>query len=463
LAEALPELGHEDLVGKLSGERRFIWLKRHLTPRQQYDINRLGLPGIGFVEDERRVYPQGPLFAHALGYTGIDNHGLAGLERALDERLAAPERGERPEPLVLSLDLRVQHALREELVRSVETFRALGAAGLVLDVDTGEILALVSLPDFDPNLPDAPTGEAMFNRATLGVYEMGSTFKIFTVAMALDSGSVTIDGGYDASQPIAASGYVITDYHPQSRFLTVPEIMVHSSNIGAAKMALDLGAARQKEYLHRFGLLTAARIELPEVGLPLAPETWRDINTMTIAFGHGVAVSPLQLANAAAAIVNGGVLRPATLIKRADEGPVPGVQVISAETSRTMRWLMRLVVEQGTGRNAEASGYFVGGKTGTAEKAIAGHYQKSALLSTFVGAFPMRKPRYVVLITLDEPKGTPETFGFATAGWTAAPTASRLITRLGPLLGIEPMAPLAPAANGTLVQHEEGRLELASF
>lgn len=463
LAAVLPELGYSSLLAKLSSERRFVWIKRHLTPKQQYEVNGLGLPGLAFLNDERRVYPQGPLFAHVLGFTGIDNHGLTGLERALDRRLSAETTGARPEPLALSLDLGVQHVLREELVCAMDEFDALGAAGLVLDARTGEVLALVSLPDFDPNQPGTPSEDAQFDRVTLGVYEMGSTFKIFTAAMALDSGRVHIDDGYDASQPIKIARFTITDYHPQNRYLTVPEIIVYSSNIGAAKMALDVGTDLQKAYLRRFGLLTPATIELPEVGPPLAPDPWREINTMTIAFGHGIAVSPLQLANATAAMVNGGILRPATLIKHEGDGPVPGERVIGEETSHYMRALLRLVVEQGTGKNAEAPGYLVGGKTGTAEKTLAGRYERNALLSTFVGAFPMNEPRYVVLVTLDEPKGNAQSFGFATAGWTAAPAVGRLVERIGPLLGVEPAGPVPGNGPGELVRLENGRLDLASF
>ncbi|MCZ6719951.1 MAG: penicillin-binding protein 2, partial [Proteobacteria bacterium] len=367
LVTVLPELDPGMLRHRLASERRFIWIKRHLTPKQKYEVNRLGLPGLAFLDSERRVYPHGALLAHLIGYTSIDNQGLAGLERSLDARLTSTALGA-PEALALSIELGVQHVVHEELARTTAEFNALGAAGLVLDVDTGEILALVSLPDFDPNLPGIPEGKARFNRATLGIYEMGSTFKAFTVAMALDSGVVGLTDGYDASQPIAISRYRITDFHPQNRWLSVPEIILYSSNIGAAKMALDVGAERQQDYLRRFGLLTPAAIELSEVGAPMAPATWRDINTMTIGFGHGIAVSPLQLASGIAALVNGGIVRPATLLKRDNDEPVEGTRVIRAQVSDHMRALLRLVVQGGTGKNAEAPGYLVGGKTGTAEK-----------------------------------------------------------------------------------------------
>jgi cell division protein FtsI (penicillin-binding protein 3) len=463
LAAVLPELGHDALLAKLTADRRFVWIKRHLTPRQQYEINRLGLPGLAFERDERRVYPHGPLLAHALGYTGIDNRGLAGLELALDSRLAG-EAAQQGEPLALSIDLRVQHVLHEELSAAVVEFEALGAAGLVLDVENGEVLAMVSLPDFDPNLPGQPDANARFNRTTLGVYEMGSTFKTFTLAAALDSGVVTLSDGYDASEPIKISRYWIRDYHPENRFLTVPEIFMYSSNIGAAKMAIDIGTERQQAFLGSLGLLSAAEIELPELGAPLAPSPWREINTMTISFGHGIAVPPLNLARATAAMVNGGLLRPATLLKRDGAAPAPGVPVIRPETSDIMRALLRLVVDEGTGKNAAAPGFQMGGKTGTSEKVVAGGYERKALITSFVGAFPMDAPRYVVLVMVDEPHGNAKTFGYATAGWTAAPSVGRVVSRIGPLLGVTPTGPdTEPATDDVLVTMDNEEAELASF
>ena len=463
LAAVLPELSHDALIAKLTADRRFVWIKRHLTPRQQYEINRLGLPGLAFERDERRVYPHGPLLAHALGYTGIDNRGLAGLELALDSRLAG-EAAQQGGPLALSIDLRVQHVLHEELSAAVVEFEALGAAGLVLDVETGEVLAMVSLPDFDPNLPGQPDAKARFNRTTLGVYEMGSTFKTFTLAAALDSGVVTLSDGYDASEPIKISRHWIRDYHPENRFLTVPEIFMYSSNIGAAKMAIDIGTERQRAFLGSLGLLSAAEIELPELGAPLAPSPWREINTMTISFGHGIAVPPLNLARATAAMVNGGLLRPSTLLKHDGAAAVPGVPVIQPETSDIMRALLRLVVDEGTGKNAAAPGFQMGGKTGTSEKVVAGSYERKALITSFVGAFPMDAPRYVVLVMVDEPHGNAKTFGYATAGWTAAPSVGRVVSRIGPLLGVTPLVPNAePRADDVLVMIGNEEAELASF
>jgi len=310
LVGVLPDLSEAEVLAKLTSERSFVWLKRHLTPRQQFEVNRLGIPGFQFEREERRVYPDGNLISHVVGYSGIDNKGLAGIERGFDDILR-----ERKAPLQLSIDLRLQHILHEELSNAVREFTAIGGAGVVMDVRTGEVLALVSLPDFDPNKSSTATPETTFNRVTLGTYEMGSIFKTFTAAMALDAHTTTLAGGYDASRPITVGRFTIHDYHDMHRWLSVPEIFEHSSNIGAAKMAMDAGSERFKDFLGRLGLLRAPAFEIPEIGAPLVPSPWRDVSTMTVAFGHGISVSPLQGAIAASAVVNGGVLHQATIIK----------------------------------------------------------------------------------------------------------------------------------------------------
>ncbi len=463
LAAVLPDIERSEVLARLSSDRSFVWIKRHLTPKQQYQVNSLGLPGLAFQAEQRRVYPDGPLFAQVLGYTGIDNRGLAGIEKYFDDELSR-RAAAAAKPLQLALDVRVQHALKDELARAVRRFHAIGGAGLVLDARSGELLAMVSLPDFDPNQLDAEDEQARFNRATLGVYELGSVFKIFTAAMALDNGTVSLADGYDASQPIHVARYTIRDDHPKKRWLSVPEIFVYSSNIGAAKMALDVGGVEQKAFLDRLGLLRRPDLELPEVGLPLYPSRWRDINTMTIAFGHGIAVSPLQLVCAVAATVNGGVLVRPTLLKQERAAEPVGERVMSARTSTAMRRLMRLVVEQGTGKQAAAPGYLVGGKTGTAEKIGAAGYQRRKLVSSFVGAFPMNAPRYIVFALLDEPEGIKETYNFATAGWTSAPVVARVVTRIAPLLGIAPVDEAAPDIQREMsLPGEMGKAKLASF
>jgi cell division protein FtsI (penicillin-binding protein 3) len=434
LARALPEVSQTEVLAKLSTDRSFIWLKRNLTPRQQYRVNRLGIPGLYFEREQRRFYPHGSLTAHSIGFTDVDNKGLAGVERSFDEVL----RG-RSEPLALSLDLRVQHVLAQELKAAMAEFAAIGATGLVTDATSGEVLAMVSLPDFDPDRPGAAAAEGRFNRASLGLYEMGSVFKIFTTAMALEEGVVTLEGGYDASRPIRVARFTITDFHPKNRWLSVPEIFMYSSNIGAARMAMDAGTAAQRAFLGRLGLTRAASIELAEAGRPMVPSPWREINTMTIAYGHGLAVSPVHMTSAVAAVVNGGEFRPATLIKRAAGERPAGRRIMSRDTSLKLRRLMRLVVRRGTGRKADAQGYMVGGKTGTADKLIAGRYARDARIASFVGAFPMNEPRYVVFAMIDEPKGNERTHGYATGGWVAAPVVRRVVERIGPMLGVEPI------------------------
>ncbi|TDI66695.1 MAG: penicillin-binding protein 2 [Alphaproteobacteria bacterium] len=434
LSRVLPELRAAVLLSKLTSGRSFVWIKRHLTPRQHNSVLRQGIPGLYFQREERRIYPQGRLFSHLLGFAGTDGIGLAGVEKKFNDSLRAGAK-----PLVLSVDTRIQHILAQELAAAVGEFRAAGGTGLVMDTDTGEIIAMASLPDFDPNVPHRSPAKALFNRATLGVYEMGSTFKIFTFAMALDSGAVRMSGGFDASKPIRVARFRITDYHGKNRWLSVPEIFMYSSNIGAAKMSLALGTRGQRDYLGRLGLLTPASVEVPEVGAPLLPSPWREINTMTIGYGHGIAVSPVQLIEAVATVVNGGIRYRATVLKPLGDQPAKGRRVLKRRTSREIRKLLRLVVTGGTGRQAHAPGYLVGGKTGTADKSGARGYRNKALLSSFVGVFPITAPRYVVLVMIDEPRGNKRTFGYATGGWVAAPAVSRFITRAGLLLGVAPV------------------------
>ena len=459
LATVLPSLHEGEVARRLKSNRSFIWLQRNLTPRQQWQVISLGLPGIDFQSAETRVYPNGSLAAHILGFVDIDNRGLAGVEETFDTAMR-----DNGAPLQLTVDMRIQHVLRSELARAKAEFNALGATGIVLDVRSGEVVAMTSLPDFDPNDGGNAQDNQKFNRATLGVYELGSTFKIFTAAMALDYGIVTMRDGYDTRKPIKISRFTIRDYHAKRRWLSVPEIFMYSSNIGAAKMAEEVGGEAQREFLGRLGMLRPAAIELPEVGTPMVPSPWRPINTLTISFGHGLAVSPLQLASGVAAMVNGGVFHKPTLIRRQSQEAPQGKRVISEQTSHEVRRLMRLVVENGTGRNAAAKGYLVGGKTGTADKPKRGGYSRRALISSFVGAFPMTDPRYVVLVTLDEPQGNKSTHGYATGGWVAAPVVRRVIERAAPLLRIRPIDENSPAVKKDLyiAFKREGR-QLASF
>ncbi|RMF09248.1 MAG: penicillin-binding protein 2, partial [Alphaproteobacteria bacterium] len=353
LTKVLPDLNRTRVLARLRSPTRFEWIKRDLTPEEEWRVNSLGIPGLAFEEEDRRIYPQGRLAAHVLGFVDVDGNGLAGIERFFDRRLGGA--GIAGAPLALSLDIRVQHILREEILRAMETFSAIGAAGLVMDVNSGEILGLASLPDFDPNRPGGAPPEALFNRAVQGVYELGSGFKAFTVAIALETGVASLDTVYDATKPIRVGRFLIRDHHPKARPLNVPEVFVYSSNIGAAKMALDIGGDVQRQFLERLGLLRAPKLELLETGEPIVPHPWREVTTMTVSYGHGLAVTPLQLTAGIAALVNGGRLIPATLLRKDDDvrRNMSGERIISPETSLAMRQLLRLAVTQGTGSNAD--------------------------------------------------------------------------------------------------------------
>ncbi len=372
--------------------------------------------------------------AHVVGFADVDGKGLGGVEQAIESRIKGSQTA-----VELSIDLRLQHIVRQELQAAITEFSAIGGGGVIMDVRTGELLAMVSLPDFDPNAPGSAPADNRFNRNTLGLYEMGSTFKTFAIAMALDAGTATMRSSYDAREPIKISRFAINDDHAQKRWLTVPEVFKHSSNIGAAKIALEVGAEGQKAFMRKLGMLDPVQLELPELGKPKYPRDWRPINVMTISFGHGLSVTPIHLVSSVATVVNGGILHPPTLLKRKEGEPIPGRQVLKASTSDNMRRLMRLVVEDGTGKKSEAPGYWIGGKTGTAEKVSRGGYKKSARLSSFVAAFPIHDPRYAIVIMVDEPKGTKKTFGFATGGWVAAPVVQRVVQRMGPLVGLPPV------------------------
>jgi cell division protein FtsI (penicillin-binding protein 3) len=441
LTDLLPDVNPITIHMKLTSGRSFEWLKRNLTPTQRYAVNRLGLPGLYFQQEDRRVYPQGRLTAHVTGFTDIDNHGLAGIEQAFDDVLREGHR-----QIALSLDIRIQNIVREETAQAIADFHAIGGAGMVMDIETGELLAMVSLPDFDPNSAGDAPDDARFNRNTLGVYEMGSTFKLFNTAMALDSGTIELTDSFDAVHPIRIGRFTIHDFHPEHRWLTVSEIIKYSSNLGSARIAEKAGTALQKDYMARFGMLKPVRLELPELGLPLYPGDWKPINTLTIAYGHGIAVTPLHLIAGVAGLIDGGVYRPVTIMKRDGSVPFGGRRVIAEKTSGEIRQLMRLVVESGTGKSANVPGYLVGGKTGTAEKQQGHHYIANARLASFIAAFPMNAPRYAILVMVDEPKPNASSHGYATAGWVAAPAVGRVIQRMAPLLGIEPMPDEAPEA-----------------
>ena len=452
LTAVLPDLDAKEVRDRLSSKRGFVWLKREITPKQQQEVHRLGIPGVGFLTENKRVYPNGAIAAHEVGLVNIDNQGIAGIEKWLDGQglaalhMAGLASDRLQKPVDLALDLRVQFALRDELIKAREKFKAIAAAGLVLNVNTGEIVSLVSEPDFDPNNPKEANNPTRINRLTTGVFEMGSTFKVITLAMALDSGKATLNSSWDARAPLRLGRFAIHDDEPKGRFLSLPEVFTFSSNIGAARIALACGVDAHKAFLRKMGQLDRLRTELPESAEPIVPKRWGELNSATIAFGHGLSVAPLQAMMALAATMNGGLLIPPTFLKRTPD-QVAGVakRVLKPQTSHEMRYLLRLNVEHGTGSKANVAGYYVGGKTGTAEKVVNGRYAKHKLLTDFVAVLPADKPQYLVLIMLDEPQPLKETYGFATAGWNSAPVAAKVITRIAPLLDLAPRFDLPKA------------------
>lgn len=446
IADALPELDADELRAKLSSKKGFIWLKRGITEAQQKKVYSLGIPGVGFRDESRRVYPSGRTLSHVIGHVNIDNIGAAGLEKWVDNErglLALRNAGliqERDtKPVQVSIDLRVQHALRDELEEALSRYSAVGASGVVMDVETGEILGLASLPDYDPNDPKESVEPNHLNRITTGTYELGSIFKSFTLAMGLESGRFTLASQVDARAPLHFGSQKISDFHGKHRMLTLPEVFIYSSNIGAARVALALGAEHQAAFLEKLGFSQRLRTELPESAEPhFRKRLWKPVESATIAFGHGISVAPLQAAAGAAALMNGGYLLKPTFRKRtAEEAHEAAPRVISQATSDALRYLFRLNVEKGSGKRAEVEGFLVGGKTGTAEKVGPHGYLHNKLLNSFLAAFPTDKPRYVVLVTIDEPQKI-QGGGEATAGTNAAPTVGKVVARIGPLLGVSP-------------------------
>ena len=446
LTATVPDLDAKVLRQKLSQQKKsFAWLKRQVSPDERDAVYNLGIPGVGYVNERRRVYPQGRLGAHVVGYVDLDTKGIAGIEKYLDDQGALytaslAEPGEhRTHPAQMSIDIRVQAAMIDELAQAIEKFRAIAAGGIVLDVNTGEVIAMVSLPDFNPNQEKKNFTKDQTNKMTSGVYELGSVIKAVTFAMAFDYGTANLNSRYDARFPLVIGNARINDYHAKRAVLSVPEIFTNSSNIGTAKMALDVGTERHQAFLRRVGLFDRLQTELPESAKPLLPRHWSRLATATAAFGHGFAVQPLQGAAVVAGLLNGGHMMTPTLLKRSEEDGLAMAQtIVKPQTSAMLRSLFRLNAVDGTASKADVIGYRVGGKTGTAEKVVAGRYSKDKRLTSFIGAFPMDKPRYLLLVMIDEPKPTPETYGFATSGWNAVPVGGRIVERIAPMLGIAP-------------------------
>ncbi|MBA15626.1 MAG: peptidoglycan glycosyltransferase [Sphingomonas sp.] len=434
LAELMPERSAAEYF-QLLNAKGFRYLKRRARPELVSAVNALGEPGIGFNREPERLYTQGDLAAYVLGHIHYDGYGVRGMERVLEKRLTDPAQA--GTPVELSIDVRVQAALRSELGEAMESFQAKGAAGLILDVDTGEVLAMVSLPSFNPN---DVNGTIPPNNVTQSVYELGSTFKPITAAAVIDRGVVTsMSRRFDATEPLRIGRFSITDDHPRRRWLNIPETLIYSSNIATARIGEELGQEGFEDIFHKLHFDERAPIDL-EAGGTLWPHYWSRATTMTVGYGHGIAVTPLHLALAYAALVNGGVWRPATMLKVEPGHAARGERVLSEATSARMRQLLRLIVTEGSGRNANVPGYRVGGKTGTAERAGAHGYSATNNVSTFAAAFPMDAPRYVVIAMLDSPIGNAQSHGQRTAGWTTTPVVGRVIQRTGPLLGVIPDA-----------------------
>ncbi len=442
----LPDINIDWLRQRLTGDKGFVWVKRELTPAIQEKIMQLGIPGLDFVTESKRFYPGGTESSHILGAVNIDNQGIAGIEKEMDDEGVALlqsvglARGNELEPVNLSIDLRVQHVMHDVLTDALTRYRAVAAAGVMIDVHTGEVLGLVSLPDFDPNYPVTALEKDRFNRISAGIYELGSTFKTVTMAAALDSGKVRITDSFDARFGVRFGRFTIDDFHGKHRILSVPEIYKYSSNIGTIKTMQQLGKDNFRDFLSRMEFDKVAPIELPERRQPKVPEKFSEIVAATASFGHGLSISPLHMVRALAAFVNGGNMMPLTLYRRSiEDAEATYKRVISADTSEKIRYLMRLNALEGSGTrmNKFAAGYRAGGKTGTAEKVVNGRYDSTRSLAVFASAFPLDNPQYAMVVLVDEPKNENEQSG-RTAGWNAGEATGRIVQRVAPMLGISP-------------------------
>ena len=438
LLAAAPGLNAQRLEKALTGERR-AYVLGGLTPQDRARLHALALPGVSFEEEDRRVYPLGSTAAHLIGFADTGGRGVAGVERAFDRDIQ--QSGRAGAPVALSIDLRVQAALEDELVRAAQAQGAHGAVGLVTDVRTGEILGMASWPNFDPNAPAAGDDDGRLDRAAASVYEMGSTFKVFTMATALDTGAASLQTTIDASQPLRLGSRAIHDDHAENRVMTLKDVFIHSSNIGTAKLALAMGRDTMVRYFDAFGLTRPAEVELAESTHPIVPRTWSDDTVASVAFGQAISVTPLQLAAGMGAILNGGTYVPLTLKPlKAGEAPPEGKHVVSAATTRAVLYLMRQNVTTGTGVKADVAGFSIGGKTGTGQKGVDRRYSNSRTVASFAAVFPTDGPidakRYFVLILVDDPKGDAESSGVRTGAFVAAPVAGRVIGRIAPFLGV---------------------------
>jgi len=452
LAAIFPELKVDQLVKDFTGTRKFVWIRRQLSPEQMQQVHDIGSPGLVFGPREMRLYPNGAIAAHILGGASYGREGVAsaevigvaGVERKFDEYLRDP--ANEGAPLELSIDLTIQAAAEEVLAGGMSIMNAKGAASVLMDVHTGEIISMVSLPDFDPNkrpqvlLTGDQSDSPLFNRAVQGVYELGSTFKIFAVAQAMELGLINPETMINTKGPLQWGKFRIRDFHDYGAQLSATDVIVQSSNIGTARIAMQIGAERQQEFLRSLGFMEATPVELQEApsGAPLLPRNWSELSTMTISYGHGLSSSPLHLATAYSSLLNGGTRVYPTLLHR--ENRQTGPRIVRAEISERSRDMLRQVVSRGTASFGEVEGYEVGGKTGTADKPKenGGGYYKDKVIATFASVFPANDPQYVLIVTFDEPSENSGSEPRRTAGWTAVPVAAEMIRRVAPLLGLRP-------------------------
>lgn len=432
LSEIFPDVSYERFLDLLSRHKKFVYLKRNLSPSQQSQVNALGVPGLEFENCEKRIYPHNNLFAHILGNTNVDNQGISGLERFMDERLTTSTK-----PVKLSVDMGIQNTIREELLAGMKHFMAEGAAAILMNVNTGQIVAMISVPDFNPNDNIKVADRAMFNFATKGVYEAGSVFKVFNTAMCLDSGKIDVGSRFDTSKPVYFGRYRVSDPHGSHKMLTPEDILVESSNIGSTLEVMQVGKQYQRSFFQKINMDKAlSDFEVTETAKPLflSERRWTEHSMATISYGYGISITPLHIITAFSAVVNGGIYHEPTLLAEPKD---KGRRVVSNETSEKMRSLLRAVVVRGTGRRANVEGYQVFGKTGTADKLVNGRYDHKKSISTFISGFPASNPKYALLVVFDDPKGLKETWNHTEAGWNAVPTAKNIITAVAPQLNIK--------------------------
>ena len=446
LTAVLPDVDARELRDRLGSRKGFVWVKRGVTAQQQAEVYHLGLPGIGFLPENKRIYPNGPIGAHVIGFTNLDNQGIAGIEKYIDGQGLGDLKGagfdiksQDLKPVTLSIDLKATQAVRDELQKGIEHFKAKSGAAAIMNVDTGEMIAYVSLPDYDPNNPVDALAPDHINRLSVGTYEMGSTFKAISIAMALEANKVTLNSRVDARENLRYGRFTIHDFHAEHRMLTVPEVFKFSSNIGTARMAMMVGVEGHKAFLRKMGQLDRLRTELPEGAEPIVPKNWSELNTITIAFGQGLNVAPLQAMMAVGALVNGGLmLKPTFLKSDTDDARATGTRVVRPDTSESLRYLMRLNAVEGSAKKINIPGYFAGGKTGTADKIVHGHYAKDRVFTTFMSIVPADNPKYLFLVLMDEPQAVEGTYGFHTAAWNSGEVCGKIMERVAPLLDMPP-------------------------